>query len=142
MCNDVSINYFNLFSFETVNFQRTRNPKLFWVSAIAPMVSVIVGCLFAYFAHAEKHGIEIVSQILKSFLCFLVSCFNLLCPICFPLLYMFQVGHLKKGINPISIKDLNFESKYLPATIKAGLITGLVALAVSKLNYSYTSSVY
>ncbi|KAJ4708403.1 sulfate transporter 3 1 [Melia azedarach] len=79
-------------------YLRTRNPKLFWVSAIAPMVSVIVGCLFAYFAHAEKHGIEIV-------------------------------GHLKKGINPISIKDLNFESKYLPATIKAGLITGLVALA-------------
>lgn len=46
--------------------QRKRNPKLFWVSAVAPMVTVIIGCTFAYFAHAEKHGIQIVSDLTLS----------------------------------------------------------------------------
>jgi hypothetical protein len=41
------------------------------------------------------------------------------------------VGELKKGINPSSINLLNFDSKYLPTVIKAGLVTGLIALAVS-----------
>jgi sulfate transporter 3 len=41
------------------------------------------------------------------------------------------VGELKKGINPPSINLLNFDSKYLPTVIKAGVVTGLVALAVS-----------
>ncbi|KAF8036440.1 hypothetical protein BT93_C2223 [Corymbia citriodora subsp. variegata] len=77
---------------------KKRNPKLFWVSAIAPMVTVVVGGLFAYLAHGENHGIQIV-------------------------------GHLKRGINPLSIKDLNFESQYLPVTLKAGIITGILAMA-------------
>ncbi|XP_043810652.1 probable sulfate transporter 3.5 [Manihot esculenta] len=79
-------------------FVRKKRPNLFWVSAIAPMVVVIVGCLFAYFAHADKHGIQIV-------------------------------GHLSRGLNPLSIKHLNFDSQYIPVTLKAGLITGLIALA-------------
>lgn len=41
--------------------QKQKKPKLFWVSAIAPIVTVVTGCFFAYFAHAEKHGIPIVS---------------------------------------------------------------------------------
>jgi len=40
------------------------------------------------------------------------------------------VGHLNRGINPLSIKDLNFESQYLPVTLKAGVITGILAMAV------------
>ncbi|KAI3407680.1 STAS domain-containing protein [Psidium guajava] len=79
-------------------YLKKRNPKLFWVSAIAPMLTVIVGGLFAYLAHAENHGIQVV-------------------------------GHLNRGINPLSIKDLNFESEYLPVTLKAGIITGILALA-------------
>ncbi|KAF8036439.1 hypothetical protein BT93_C2222 [Corymbia citriodora subsp. variegata] len=79
-------------------YLKKRYPKLFWVSAIAPMVTVVVGGLFAYVAHGEKHGIQIV-------------------------------GHLKRGINPLSIRDLNFESQYLPVTLKAGIITGILALA-------------
>ncbi|XP_075642039.1 putative sulfate transporter 3.5 [Castanea sativa] len=75
-----------------------KKPKLFWVSAMAPLVTVVIGCLFAYFAHAEDHGIQIV-------------------------------GHLKKGINPSSIHLLNFDSKYLPTVVKAGIVTGLIALA-------------
>ncbi|XP_077225436.1 putative sulfate transporter 3.5 [Tasmannia lanceolata] len=78
-------------------FLRKRQPKLFWVSAISPMLVVVMGCLIAYFADAEKHGIHIV-------------------------------GHLKKGINPSSLKLLNFDSRYLPATLKAGLLTGTLAL--------------
>ncbi|KAK4370220.1 hypothetical protein RND71_009695 [Anisodus tanguticus] len=46
-------------------FVKNKKPKLFWVSAIAPLVTVIVGCLFAYFAHAEKHGIQIVGHLSK-----------------------------------------------------------------------------
>lgn len=87
-----------LFFLQSTRYVRKIKPKLFWVSAIAPMVTVLLGCLFAYFFHAEDHGIQIV-------------------------------GHLQKGLNPLSIKLLNFDSKYLPTVIKAGLVTGLVALA-------------
>ncbi|XVE98204.1 hypothetical protein REPUB_Repub03eG0085500 [Reevesia pubescens] len=79
-------------------FLRKKKPKLFWVSAMAPMLLVVVGCLFAFFVHAENHGIDIV-------------------------------GDLKKGLNPFSIQYLNFDSRYLPATVQAGLVTGLVAMA-------------
>ncbi|KAJ9168386.1 hypothetical protein P3X46_019916 [Hevea brasiliensis] len=79
-------------------FLRRKRPNLFWVSAIGPMAVVVVGCLFAYFAHADKHGIQIV-------------------------------GHLNRGLNPLSIKQLNFDSQYIPVTLKAGLITALIALA-------------
>ncbi|XP_022731117.1 probable sulfate transporter 3.5 [Durio zibethinus] len=79
-------------------FLRQKKPKLFWVSAMAPMVVVVVGCLFVFFAHADKYGIQIV-------------------------------GDLKKGLNPPSIQYLNFDRRYLPVTVQAGLVTGLVALA-------------
>ncbi|CAM8931523.1 unnamed protein product [Rhodiola kirilowii] len=83
---------------QVTRYIRQKKPKLFWVSAIAPIIVVLVGCAFAYFAKAEKHGIAIV-------------------------------GHLHKGLNPISIQDLNFDPKYLPATLKAGIISGTIALA-------------
>ncbi|KAK6151783.1 hypothetical protein DH2020_014418 [Rehmannia glutinosa] len=79
-------------------FVKKKKPKLFWVSAMGPMVVVVIGCLFAYFAHAEKHGIAIV-------------------------------GHLKKGINELSVDRLNFDPKYVSAPLKAGFITALIALA-------------
>ncbi|KAJ9129699.1 hypothetical protein P3X46_035303 [Hevea brasiliensis] len=79
-------------------FLRRKRPNLFWVSATAPMVVVAVGCLFSYFAHADKHGIQIV-------------------------------GHLNRGLNPLSIKHINFDSQYIPVTLKVALITGLIALA-------------
>ncbi|KAI9192289.1 hypothetical protein LWI28_020665 [Acer negundo] len=40
-----------------------------------------------------------------------------------------EVGELKRGINPLSLKYLNFDPEYLPVTIKAGVVTGLVAMA-------------
>nr|GEW20402.1 probable sulfate transporter 3.5 [Tanacetum cinerariifolium] len=81
-------------------FVKQRKPKLFWVSAIAPMIVVIVGCVFSYLAHAEKHGIAIV-------------------------------GQLNKGINPSSLKKLDFDTKYVSAPIQAGIVTAMIALAVS-----------
>uniref|UniRef100_A0A2N9H1U9 STAS domain-containing protein n=1 Tax=Fagus sylvatica TaxID=28930 RepID=A0A2N9H1U9_FAGSY len=78
--------------------ERKKKPKLFWVSAMAPMVTVLVGCLLAYFFHAADHGIQIV-------------------------------GHLNKGINPLSIHLLNFDSKYLTTVMKAGIETGMIAIA-------------
>ncbi|KAK8547175.1 hypothetical protein V6N13_097894 [Hibiscus sabdariffa] len=74
-------------------YVREKRPKLFWVSAIAPMIVVVVGCFFAFFGHAEKHGIAI-----------------------------------KKGLNPPSIQYLNFDPRYLPVTVRAGIITGLITL--------------
>ncbi|TYH60876.1 hypothetical protein ES332_D07G009800v1 [Gossypium tomentosum] len=38
------------------------------------------------------------------------------------------VGDLKKGLNPSSIHYLNFDSRYLPATIRAGVVTGLISM--------------
>ncbi|KAK8644907.1 hypothetical protein V6N13_118768 [Hibiscus sabdariffa] len=82
-------------------YVRQKRPKLFWVSAIAPMMVVVVGCLFAFFAHAEKHGIAIV-------------------------------GDLQKGLNHPSIQYLNFNPQYLHVTVRVGLITGLITLAVTE----------
>ncbi|KAL8129649.1 hypothetical protein V2J09_018804 [Rumex salicifolius] len=77
---------------------KNKKPRLFWVSAMAPLATVIIGGLFAYFGHMEKHGIAVV-------------------------------GHLSRGINPLSIDDFVFDSKYLPTVIKAGLITAILGLS-------------
>ncbi|KAI4380040.1 hypothetical protein MLD38_006270 [Melastoma candidum] len=42
-----------------------KKPKLFWVSAISPMVVVVVGGFFAYLVHGDKHGIQIVGNLQK-----------------------------------------------------------------------------
>lgn len=41
--------------------QSKKRAKLFWMSAVAPLMSVIIGSLLVYFTHAEKHGIQVVS---------------------------------------------------------------------------------
>ncbi|EEF28228.1 sulfate transporter, putative [Ricinus communis] len=40
-----------------------KNKKLFWISAIAPLVSVILSTFLVYITHADKHGVKIVSSI-------------------------------------------------------------------------------
>lgn len=45
----------------------------------------------------------------------------------------FQIGELKKGLNPPSFGDLVFVSPYLKVAIKTGIITGVIALAVRNL---------
>ncbi|KAJ4701287.1 putative Sulfate transporter [Melia azedarach] len=40
-----------------------RNKKLFWIPAIAPLVSVILSTLIVYLTKADKHGVKIVKHI-------------------------------------------------------------------------------
>lgn len=50
---------------------------------------------------------------------------------------LFQIGELKKGLNPPSATDLVFVSPYIGTAIKTGLITGIIALAVSTTQISF-----
>ncbi|PHT46949.1 Sulfate transporter 3.1 [Capsicum baccatum] len=87
-----------LFYLMLAKFLSQKRPKLFWISAMAPLTSVILGTILVYITHAEKHGVAVI-------------------------------GELKKGINPPSIMDLSFGSKYLTTAIKTGIVTGVIALA-------------
>lgn len=51
------------------------------------------------------------------------------------------MGHLNKGINPSSLKNLDFDPKYISAPIQAGLVTAMIALAVST-NYTCKNNMY
>ncbi|KAA8522506.1 hypothetical protein F0562_013133 [Nyssa sinensis] len=42
-----------------------KNKKLFWVPAIAPLISVVVSTFFVFITHAERHGVQIVRHIEK-----------------------------------------------------------------------------
>ncbi|KAI9103655.1 hypothetical protein K1719_023278 [Acacia pycnantha] len=42
-----------------------KNKKFFWVSALAPLVSVILSTFFVYITRADKKGVAIVSHIKK-----------------------------------------------------------------------------
>lgn len=44
-----------------------------------------------------------------------------------------QIGYLKKGLNPPSATNLIFTAPYLTVALKTGVVTGIVALAVSLL---------
>ncbi|XP_054803068.1 probable sulfate transporter 3.5 [Prosopis cineraria] len=79
-------------------FVKYKNPKLFWVPALGPIITVVVSGVFTFLVKGENHGIQIV-------------------------------GHLDKGINPLSIHLLNFDSKYISPVLKAALITGILSLA-------------
>uniref|UniRef100_A0ACD5VQC0 Uncharacterized protein n=1 Tax=Avena sativa TaxID=4498 RepID=A0ACD5VQC0_AVESA len=77
---------------------RKKMPHLFWVSAIAPFMVVVIGGVFAFLVKGDEHGIPIV-------------------------------GGLNKGINPISISQLKFDAKNAEVALKAGLLSGILALA-------------
>ncbi|GJM99913.1 hypothetical protein PR202_ga17054 [Eleusine coracana subsp. coracana] len=42
-----------------------KNKKLFWISAIAPLTSVIVSTLLVYMTRSDKHGVAVVKYIKK-----------------------------------------------------------------------------
>ncbi|XP_020672402.1 sulfate transporter 1.2 [Dendrobium catenatum] len=42
-----------------------KNRSLFWVPAIAPLISVILSTFFVYITRADKHGVQIVRKIKK-----------------------------------------------------------------------------
>ncbi|GLU07587.1 hypothetical protein SLE2022_245410 [Rubroshorea leprosula] len=55
---------FLFFLLVTKYFSKKR-PKFFWISAIAPLTSVILGSLLVYLTHAEKHGVQVIGQLKK-----------------------------------------------------------------------------
>lgn len=44
-----------------------------------------------------------------------------------------QIGYLKKGLNPPSATSLTFMPPYIMVALKTGIVTGVIALAVSPL---------
>ncbi|KAJ9696128.1 hypothetical protein PVL29_008392 [Vitis rotundifolia] len=42
-----------------------RKPKFFWVSAMAPLTSVILGSLLVYLTGAERHGVQVIGNLKK-----------------------------------------------------------------------------
>lgn len=43
--------------------QGKKNNKLFWVPAIAPLISTILSTSIVYITRADKHGVQIVSAL-------------------------------------------------------------------------------
>uniref|UniRef100_A0A7N0TMB1 STAS domain-containing protein n=1 Tax=Kalanchoe fedtschenkoi TaxID=63787 RepID=A0A7N0TMB1_KALFE len=54
-----------LFYLILTRFISKKRAKLFWISAMAPLVSVILGSLLVYFTHAEKHGVQVIGNLKK-----------------------------------------------------------------------------
>ncbi|KAJ8768457.1 hypothetical protein K2173_021610 [Erythroxylum novogranatense] len=75
-----------------------RKGYFFWINAMAPLTSVILGSVLVFLTQAEKHGVEVI-------------------------------GHLKKGLNPLSVSELGLGPPYLMTTVKTGAIVGIIALA-------------
>lgn len=48
-----------------------------------------------------------------------------------------QIGHLKKGLNPVSVGELAFGSPHMSLALKTGIVVGIIGLAVSKQIYIY-----
>ncbi|XP_042514628.1 sulfate transporter 3.1-like [Macadamia integrifolia] len=42
-----------------------RRPKFFWIAAMAPLTSVILGSLLVYLTQAEKHGVQVIGHLKK-----------------------------------------------------------------------------
>ncbi|GKV42371.1 hypothetical protein SLEP1_g49782 [Rubroshorea leprosula] len=40
-----------------------KKAALFWINAMAPLTSVILGSVLAYFTHAEKHGVQVIGHL-------------------------------------------------------------------------------
>ncbi|XVF32524.1 hypothetical protein REPUB_Repub17cG0090100 [Reevesia pubescens] len=55
---------FLLFLLITRYFSK-RRPKFFWISAMAPLTSVILATLLVYLTHAEKHGVQVIGNLKK-----------------------------------------------------------------------------
>ncbi|XP_028754248.1 high affinity sulfate transporter 2-like isoform X1 [Neltuma alba] len=49
----------------TAKYLAKKNKKLFWLSALAPLASVIVSTFFVYITRADKEGVAIVTHIEK-----------------------------------------------------------------------------
>ncbi|CAB4321964.1 unnamed protein product [Prunus armeniaca] len=55
---------FLLFLLVTRYFSK-KKPRFFWISAMAPLTSVILGSVLVYLTHAEKHGVQVIGKLKK-----------------------------------------------------------------------------
>ncbi|KAJ6289036.1 hypothetical protein OIU76_024933 [Salix suchowensis] len=86
-------------------FVGRKNKKLFWLPAIAPLISVVLSTLLVYLTSADEHGIMIIK-------------------------------HIKKGLNPTSFHQLQFNNPHIGEVAKIGLIVSVVALTVGSFSRS------
>ncbi|CAN6558439.1 unnamed protein product [Malus baccata var. baccata] len=54
-----------LFFLLTTKYFSKKKPKFFWISAMAPLTSVILGSVLVYLTHAEKHGVQVIGNLKK-----------------------------------------------------------------------------
>lgn len=54
-----------LFLLLLTRFFSKKRPKFFWISAMTPLLCVILGSLLVYFTHAEKHGVQVIGYLKK-----------------------------------------------------------------------------
>ncbi|XP_055813233.1 sulfate transporter 3.1-like [Solanum dulcamara] len=54
-----------LFYLLAARFFSQKRPKFFWVSAMAPLLTVILGTILVYFTHAENHGVQVIGELKK-----------------------------------------------------------------------------
>ncbi|PWA65456.1 sulfate transporter 3,1 [Artemisia annua] len=54
-----------LFYLLVARYVSQKRPKLFWISAMAPLTSVILGSVLVYLTHAEKHGVQVIGELKK-----------------------------------------------------------------------------
>ncbi|KAK9111095.1 hypothetical protein Scep_018614 [Stephania cephalantha] len=78
-------------------FVGKKKKKVFWIPAIAPLLSVILSTLFVFLTRADKHGVQIVA-------------------------------HIKGGLNPSSLHQLQFKGPHVGEAARVGLIIAGVAL--------------
>ncbi|TQD99273.1 hypothetical protein C1H46_015062 [Malus baccata] len=54
-----------LFFLLTTKYFSKKKPKLFWISALAPLTSIVLGSILVYLTHAEKHGVQVIGKLKK-----------------------------------------------------------------------------
>ncbi|WOL10940.1 sulfate transporter 3.1-like [Canna indica] len=54
-----------LFFLLLTRYLSKKGPKFFWISAAAPLTSVILGSLLVYLTHAENHGVQVIGYLKK-----------------------------------------------------------------------------
>ncbi|KAJ6351278.1 hypothetical protein OIU78_007237 [Salix suchowensis] len=54
-----------LFFLVLTRYVSKRKPCLFWINAMAPLICIIVGSVFVYLTHVEKHGVQVIGNLKK-----------------------------------------------------------------------------
>lgn len=120
--------------------QGKKNKNLFWVPAIAPLISVILSTFFVYITHVDQKGVAIVRISYHSFSQLKYYCHqekkikdnNTISSDSCSFVELLKVKHIEKGINPSSVKQIYFTGDNLLKGFRIGAVAGMIALTVSK----------